>query len=46
MFDTLEERIKHDEEAPRKEQILKGAVMVILTALLFGDLYLLVQLET
>jgi hypothetical protein len=44
MFDTLDERIKHDEAVPRKELILKTIVMVLLSVLLFGGLYFLVQL--
>jgi hypothetical protein len=44
MFDTLEERIKHDEETPGKERFAKAAAMVVLSVLLFGGLYLLVQL--
>ena len=44
MFDTLEERIKHDEAVPAKERIEKGLAVVILSVLLFGGLYFLVRL--
>jgi len=37
MFDTLEERIKH--ETPGNERFAKGASMVVLSVLLFGGLY-------
>ncbi len=43
MFDTLEERIRHDEAAPGMERIAKAAAMVILSIALFGGLYLLVH---
>lgn len=45
MFDALDERIKHDEEAPAKERIMKGIVIVVLSVVLFGGLYFLVRLS-
>lgn len=44
MFDTLEDRIKHDEEAPRKEKVVKGIAILVISVVLFGGLYFLVRL--
>jgi hypothetical protein len=44
MFDTLEDRIKHDEQAPRKETIIKGIAIAIISVVLFGGLYFVVRL--
>jgi hypothetical protein len=44
MFDTLEERIKHDEAAPVKVRIEKALAIGIISVLLFGGLYFLVRL--
>ena len=45
MFDTLDEKVKHDEEestTPR-ERYLRYAAVFVLTTLLFGGLYAGVQ---
>lgn len=44
MFDTLEERMKQDETAPRKEKIVKGVAVLVISIVLFGGLYFLVRL--
>jgi hypothetical protein len=44
MFDTLEDRIKKDEQAPRKQTIIKGAAILVISVVLFGGLYFLVRL--
>jgi hypothetical protein len=46
MFDSLDERIKHDGtiESSRKERIVKGVVVAALSILLFGGLYFAVKL--
>ena len=44
MFDTLDDRIKHDEAAPRKEKIVKGIAVLVISVVLFGGLYFLVRL--
>ena len=46
MFDSLDEKIKHDDaaETSRGERLLKGAVIAVLSIVLFGGLYLAVRL--
>lgn len=46
MFDSLEEQIKHDDAdvTSRKEKVVKGVVITILSILLFGGLYFAVRL--
>lgn len=44
MFDTLDERIKHDEAAPATERWIKGIAIAVLSVLLFGGLYFVVRL--
>ncbi|HUB34189.1 MAG TPA: hypothetical protein VMA31_14205 [Bryobacteraceae bacterium] len=41
MFDSLDEKIRHDDEleVSRKERILKWAAIAILSILLFGGVY-------
>ncbi len=41
MFDSLEERIKHDEaeEVSPRERVAKGLLIAVLSILLFGGLY-------
>jgi hypothetical protein len=45
MFDSLDERIKHDDavETSRRERIGKWVMVVILSILLFGGLYFAVR---
>ena len=45
MFDSLEEKIKRDahEEVTRKERIMKGLMVAVLSVLLFGGLYFVVR---
>jgi hypothetical protein len=42
MFDSLDEKIKHDEVAENSpaERIIKGTVIALLSIFLFGALYL------
>jgi len=46
MFDSLDEKIKQDDavEVSRKERVVKGVVIAVLSILLFGGLYLAVRL--
>jgi len=46
MFDSLEDKIKHDEamETPRGERIAKMAAVAVLSVLLFGGLYFVVRI--
>lgn len=46
MFDSLDERIKHDdaEEVTPKERVMKGVVVALLSVLLFGGLYFAVRM--
>ena len=46
MFDSLDEKIKHDDavETSRSERIAKGMVVAILSVLLFGGLYFVVRM--
>lgn len=41
MFDTLDDRIKQDDEAvlSRRERRIRNMIVVVLSALLFGTLY-------
>ena len=45
MFDSLDERIKHDDaaETTTRERIAKVAVISLLSIVLFGGLYLAVH---
>ncbi len=46
MFDSLEERIKHDEaeEVSPRERVAKGLLIAVLSILLFGGLYFAVRM--
>ena len=46
MFDSLEDRIRHDNtvEVSRRERIMKGLAISLLTILLFGGLYYAVRM--
>jgi hypothetical protein len=46
MFDSLDEKIKHDDavETSRSERIGKRVAVVILSILLFGGLYFAVRM--
>jgi len=46
MFDSLEEKIKHDDavEISRSERIVKGVAIAVLSILLFGGLYYAVRM--
>jgi hypothetical protein len=46
MFDSLDDKIKHDAvvEISRKERIVKGVAIAVLSVLLFGGLYYAVRL--
>jgi hypothetical protein len=46
MFDSLDEKIKHDDavETSRRERIVKGVAVAILSILLFGGLYFAVRM--
>jgi hypothetical protein len=46
MFDSLEEKIKHDDaaEISPRERVAKGVVISILSILLFGGLYYAIRL--
>ncbi len=46
MFETLDEKIKHDDavEVSRKERIVKDVAIAVLSVLLFGGLYFAVRL--
>jgi hypothetical protein len=45
MFDSLADRIKHDDGTPTtaSEQVIRGAVVVFVAVVLFGGLYIVVQ---
>ena len=45
MFDTLDEKIKHDEQSENsgRERILKGVAIAIISTVLFGGLYFVVR---
>ena len=46
MFDSLDEKIKHDDtvETSRSERIAKRVAVAILSVLLFGGLYFVVRM--
>lgn len=46
MFETLDETIRHDDalETSRKERIVKGTIVIVLSILLFGGLYFAVRM--
>ena len=46
MFDSLEERIKSDDtaETSRRERIIKGVAVAVISILLFGGLYFAVRM--
>ncbi len=46
MFDSLEDKIKRDDaaEISRRERIVKGVVITILSIVLFGGLFFAVRL--
>lgn len=46
MFDSLDDRIKHDDqlENSRQEKVVKGVAIAVLSVLLFGGLYLAIRL--
>ena len=45
MFDSLEDKIKHDDavEISRRERIVKGVMVASLSILLFGGLYFVIR---
>jgi hypothetical protein len=45
VFDTLSDRMKHDEELEvnKLERLLRWGLMVVISVTLFGGLYLVVQ---
>jgi hypothetical protein len=43
MFDALDDRIRQDEGAPTKKRILQLAMVLVISVVLFGGLYLIVQ---
>jgi len=46
MFESLDEKIKHDDavEISRRERVVKGVVLAVLSILLFGGLYYAVRM--
>ncbi|MDE3167370.1 MAG: hypothetical protein KGN36_16325 [Acidobacteriota bacterium] len=46
MFDSLEDKIKQDDaaELSRRERVVKGVVITILSIVLFGGLFFAVRL--
>ena len=46
MFDSLEERIRHDdaEEITPKQRMVKGLLVAVLSVVLFGGLYFVVRI--
>jgi len=46
MFESLDEKIKHDDavEISRRERVVKGVVVAVLSILLFGGLYYAVRM--
>jgi hypothetical protein len=46
MFDSLDEKIKHDAaaETTSRERVVKGIVIAVLSILLFGGLYFAVRM--
>ena len=45
MFDSLEDRIRHDEAADTttEERVMKGVLVAVLSTLLFSGLYIAVR---
>ena len=45
MFDSLEERIRHDEaeDTTTEERVMKGVLVAVLSTVLFGGLYFAVR---
>lgn len=45
MFDSLVDRIKQDETSPsaNRERVIRWAVVVLISIVLFGGLYMVVQ---
>lgn len=45
MFDSLEERIRHDdaEDTTTEERMIKGVLVAVLSFVLFGGLYFAVR---
>ena len=46
MFDSLEERIRHDdaEDTTTKQRMFKGLLVAVISVLLFGGLYFVVRI--
>jgi hypothetical protein len=46
MFDSLEERIRHDEaeDTTTEERVMKGVLVAVLSTILFGGLYFAVRI--
>ena len=46
MFDSLEEKIKHDsaDEKSRTERIVEGVAIAVLSVLVFGGLYYAIRM--
>lgn len=46
MFDSLDEQMKHDdaEQATPRERLFKYAAVAVLSVLVFGGLYLAIQM--
>jgi S-formylglutathione hydrolase FrmB len=43
MFESLEQITKHDETITRKERIMEGLAIAVLSVALFGALYLAIH---
>lgn len=46
MFDSLQEKIKHDDaaEISPRERVVKGVVIIVLSIVLFGGLYFAIRM--
>ena len=44
MFDNLDDRIRHDEEIPLRQRIVKGLMVAALSTSLFAGLYFVVRI--
>lgn len=44
MFDTLDEKMKHDDAEPTKAKVVKGVMILVISVVLFGGLYLVVRI--
>ena len=46
MFDSLEERIRHDdaEDTTARQRVVKGLLVTVISVLLFGGLYFVVRI--